>query len=98
DGSVDTEFNPAAGADGPVRAIAIQPDGSILIGGSFVSVNDNLRNYLARLNSDGSIDPLFLASLPGGDSAVYALALQPDGKIIVAGDFLTFNGVNRSRI
>src|SRR5207248_6630586 len=34
----------------------------------------------------------------GGNNAVYALAAQPDGKIMVAGDFTSFNGVTRNRL
>src|SRR6185369_2302989 len=38
------------------------------------------------------------AGVSGADNTVYALALQPDGKIIAAGDFSQFNGVTRSRL
>ncbi len=98
DGSLDLAFDPGAGADDTVRALAIQPDGKILVGGSFLSMGDAPRNFLARLNDDGSLDPEFLADEAGGDRDVYALALQADGKIIVAGDFTRFNSVTRNRI
>jgi uncharacterized delta-60 repeat protein/uncharacterized repeat protein (TIGR01451 family) len=98
DGSVDTTFNPQLGANAAVRALAIQADGKIILGGSFTTLNGLPRNYLARLNTDGSVDPIFLGTASGGDNAVYALAIQADGKILVVGDFTTFNGVTRNRI
>ena len=46
--------------NGPVRAILVQPDGRIIIGGLFTSVKGanatSNYNYIARLNSDGSTD------------------------------------------
>jgi uncharacterized delta-60 repeat protein/uncharacterized repeat protein (TIGR01451 family) len=97
DGSVDGTFNPA-GIDAAVRTIALQPDRKILIGGSFTSINGTNRNFLARLNPDGSLDTAFFRSDEGANNAVYALALQADGKILVGGDFTTFHGRNRHRI
>ena len=35
---------------------------------------------------------------PGADSVVYALTVQPDGKTVVAGDFVNFNATSRGRI
>src|SRR6476660_7079466 len=42
-----------------VSAIALQPDGKILVGGFFTSVNGTSRNQLFRLNADGSLDLSF---------------------------------------
>ena len=58
-------------------------------------VNGETRNYLARLNSDGSLDTGFNAS---SDNAVAALALQADGRILVGGWFSTINGEGRNYI
>lgn len=52
DGSLDTSFNPGTGADGLVRSIALQPDGNVLIGGNFTTVNGVARPYVARLYGD----------------------------------------------
>jgi uncharacterized delta-60 repeat protein/uncharacterized repeat protein (TIGR01451 family) len=98
-GSLDTAFDPGGGMNGPVRALLFQPDGKIVAGGSFTTVNGVTRSYLARLNSDGSLDTGFLgSSLAGADNSVFALALQVDGRIVVAGDFNRFNDVSRNRI
>src|SRR2546421_613627 len=60
DGSLDTTFKPGSiDPNGSVNTIAVQPDGKILIGGSFVSVNSVARSSLARLNADGSLDTTF---------------------------------------
>ena len=48
DGSLDASFDPGTGANDPVQALAIQPDGKILIGGWFTSYNGTGRNYIAR--------------------------------------------------
>lgn len=84
--SPDT-FNP--GANGTVLAMAVQPDGKILIGGSFTTVASTPRNFLARLNADGSLDAAFN---PGADATVQSIAVQPDGKILVAGLFTGLGG------
>lgn len=98
-GSLDPAFNPAAAFDGAVRAIVIQADGRIVVGGSFTIANGVPRNRMARLNGDGSLDASFMPSpLVGADGPVFALAQQINGKIIVAGDFQTFNGVTRRRL
>lgn len=87
DGSLDLSFNP--GTNNYVYAIAVQPDGRILVGGNFTTIGgggagSTARPYLARLNADGSVDDTFIA---GVNDSVYAIALQPDGKILVGGTF-----------
>ncbi len=79
-------------ANGLVRTAVIQPDGKILIGGDFTTLAPNgrppvTRNYIARLNIDGTVDPTFN---PSANSSVQAITLQPDGKILVGGDFSAF--------
>ena len=98
DGSVDLSFDAGSGTDSAVRALLIQPDGRIVIGGTFASVNDLPRNYLARLERNGALDTAFTDGLSGGNDAVQALALHADGKIVVAGDFTRFHGVTRNHI
>jgi uncharacterized delta-60 repeat protein len=88
-GVIDLSFNPGIGPNGTVLAHIVQPNGRIVIGGSFSQVNGVVRNNIARLNSDGSLDLGFTTSL---NAAVEALALQSDGKIIVGGSFTQVNG------
>jgi uncharacterized delta-60 repeat protein len=100
DGSVDKAFDPGAGVSGSVLDMIEQPDGRILISGFFNAVNGVACTNLARLNSDGSVDSTFNAgSGPGSTSAsLEAIALQPDGRILVYGSFSTFGGVARNRL
>ena len=66
-----------------------------MVGGWFTSLGGQLRNYIGRLNADGSLDAAFN---PGADERVFALALQPDGKVVVGGAFTTLGGQPRNRI
>ena len=97
-GTVDLGFDPGTGPDGAVRAIALQADGSILVGGSFTNINGTPRIRLAKLSSTGALDPLFQDGTGGANRDVLAIAVQYDTKILVAGEFTTFNGVSRNRI
>jgi len=97
DGSLDTGFDPESGFDGTVYSTAIQADGKIIAGGIFNSFNGIERNYLARLNTNGSLEIDFNPTT-GFDGTVNTTTLQTDGKIIVGGEFSTFNGTARSRI
>jgi uncharacterized delta-60 repeat protein len=95
DGSVDANFNPAGGPSSSVKTLVVQSDNKVVIGGFFTSVNGTARNYIARVNTNGSLDLSFTAS---ADSLMEALALQPDGKIIAGGFFANMNGVSRKGI
>ena len=97
DGSLDRSFDAGVGADGSVRSIVIQFDDRILLAGLFTSVAGVDRRHIARVFSDGAFDSSFDPGA-GADSAIYAVALQPDGKIVLAGDFTSFDGVGVNRI
>jgi uncharacterized delta-60 repeat protein len=84
DGSVDATFAEIE-ISAEVKALAVQADGKILVGGHFDTVDTNVRHYLARLNADGSLDTSFADT--NLDADVWAIAVQPDGKILAAGDF-----------
>ncbi|HEX8116235.1 MAG TPA: hypothetical protein VF521_03115, partial [Pyrinomonadaceae bacterium] len=87
DGTIDPAFNAAPGLtfdDSPL-VVGGTPDGKVVIGGYFTKINGVTRNKLARLNADGTLDAGFDAVGRGGASNVYALAVQPDGKVIAAG-------------
>ncbi len=94
DGTVDTNFNVGTGADHPVYALAFQTDGRIVVGGAFNFINLFSRNSIARLNSDGSLDPSFDPG-SGADDTIYTVALQQDGGILLGGLFQSFNGTRR---
>ncbi len=94
DGSPDSGFDPGWGADDAVRTVALQPDGKILIAGSFSTVNLAPRTRIARLNPDGSVDADF-DPLLGADGDILTIGYQADGKIVVGGTFTKFNDVTR---
>jgi uncharacterized delta-60 repeat protein len=96
-GSFDAGFDPGTGPNGWVFAVALQPDGKVLIGGFFGHVNNVERGCVARLNNNGSLDTGF-DTTTGADNSVRAVAFQPDGKVLIGGDFTTVNGVGRNRI
>ena len=89
-------FAPGAGANAPVLAVATQPDGKVLIGGTFSQVDGVPRNLMARLNSDGSLDGGFDPGVTGpAFSAVEDIALQSDGRIVIGGSFTGVAGSSR---
>ena len=92
DGSLDTSFNPGNGATSTVISILEQSDGKILIGGNFGGYNGNLRNCIARINTDGSLDVSFDPG-NGANSFITSLALQSDGKIIIGGFFTSYDDI-----
>lgn len=105
DGEIDTSFDVGTGVVGGATpypyTTLVQPDGKIIVGGDFTSINGVTLNRIARLNADGSIDSSFNSgSGAGGTTAerIYRTAIQPDGKIIIAGTFTSFNGTSINRI
>ena len=94
DGELDTSFNAGGtGFNGVVYAISIQPNGDIIVGGSFTSYNGVAVNTLVRLKSTGVLDTSFYTGTgPAGN--VFTLTKQPfDGKVIIGGRFTTYNGI-----
>ena len=72
----------------------------IYVGGDgtgFTTYDNVARKNLVRLNWDGSIDPNFNIGT-GFNNGVKKILLQPDGKIIVVGNFTTFDGAAFNRI
>lgn len=92
DGSVDLSFNHGSGPNNTVRRIALQTDGKILVGGSFSSFSGISRQSLARLEATGNIDVTFIPAI-GSTGTLTGFAIQPDGKILVAGSFFVINSL-----
>ncbi|HCN27876.1 MAG TPA: hypothetical protein DIT64_03650 [Verrucomicrobiales bacterium] len=87
DGFSDNTFNIGSGPNEEVRALAVQADGRILVGGRFSVWNGAPRLGLARLLPNGALDTGFMAAALPHISVmeVEALVLQPDGKVLVGG-------------
>jgi len=107
DGTLDDSFNPGKGIKGAytpygsypssIKAVVIQSDGKIIIGGEFSYYNETPVNNIARLNADGTLDVTF-NSISGTDNLVNSISFQSDGKIIIGGQFNTYNGTTRRAI
>lgn len=99
-GSLDSGFT--AGADGSVYSLAVQADGKILIGGLFAIVNETPRSAIARLNADGSLDAAFNLNVTGVNvgtqQQLAAIVVQPDGKILLGGNFSQVAGQPRASL
>jgi uncharacterized delta-60 repeat protein len=97
DGSLDTAFSP--GPNQAVNAVAVEPDGGVVMGGYFTSLsstgfpNPIVRNYIARVESTGSVDFTFA---PNNDGAIYVSVPLSNGQILVGGSFLSIGGVTQS--
>ncbi|MCX6878653.1 MAG: choice-of-anchor D domain-containing protein [Verrucomicrobia bacterium] len=89
----DIAVNPVPNSS--VISLGLQADGKILMGGFFTTVGGVARNFIARLNVGGSLDPGFN---PNADNYVISLAMQADGKILMGGMFTTVGGVTRNAI
>jgi uncharacterized delta-60 repeat protein len=97
EGLLDPTFDTGTGLNQVIRAVEIQPNGKIVIGGNFTTYNGAPADHIARIKTDGSLDLTFT----GGSEApgsIFSLQLQSDGKLLVGGQFLDFNNVEKLSI
>ena len=111
-GSLDATFNPGIGTydpdtgyTDPVYALALQPNGQLVVGGAMSFFQLASYNGIVRLNPDGSVDTTFNPGsgpyngtynpVTGVADTVSAITLQPDGNILIGGDFTTYNQTRR---
>ncbi|ANB19261.1 delta-60 repeat domain-containing protein [Dokdonella koreensis] len=81
--------------NGSVQALLRLPDGSLVFGGTFTSVNGQPRANLAKLRPDGTLDPDWN---PAPDREVYALAADTAGNVYVGGWFYAIGGQSRTNL
>lgn len=94
DGTLDPSFNAEIQSQS-INSLILLSNGSILVR---TDSEDN-EKALIRLNSNGSIDPTFhIGDRRVKGRAINALAIQPDGNIVVGGEFTFFNGIVANRI
>lgn len=98
DGSVDSTFNTGTGFDYRVETIAIQQDGKILVGGDFNLYNGTSSVNIVRLNPDGSFDSTFVTGTGFSGNWTKSISIQQDGKIIVGGNYTSYNGTTANYI
>ncbi len=92
-GLIDQSFDTGPiGFVGAPRCIALQDDGKIIAGGNFSAYGTINRRNILRLNSDGSLDTSFHSGIDGFNNIVHTVEIQPDGKVLVGGEFTNYNG------
>src|SRR5207244_7981712 len=102
DGSGDSSFDAGAGPYGGAyedSSIVVQQDGKVLVSHSAWPNPGSITNWgIFRLNSDGSLDTNFSASIESfyEDGGVHAIAVQSDGKVLIGGGFSAVNGTSRN--
>lgn len=102
---LDPDFRIGTGLEGGDDTVGYVvhplPNGQLLVGGDFTSFNGVARPNLVRLNADGLVDESF--HLRGGlgaedEPAISNIGIQPDGMIVVSGNFTSISGVERPRL
>ncbi|MBC7487675.1 MAG: T9SS type A sorting domain-containing protein [Cytophagaceae bacterium] len=100
DGSLDLTFNAldqtlygnGKATDGQaVYCSAVTSDNKLLIGGGFTTFNGTSVKRLAKINLDGSLDPLFNSGT-GSNGNVRKIILLSSGKFFILGGFTSYNG------
>jgi uncharacterized delta-60 repeat protein len=93
-GEVSLDFGSSLGEFG--GAVALQPDGKIILGAD-VAVSDEVSDFgVARLTSTGNLDPSFggsgyvMTAFANASADLASLAIQPDGKIVAGGELGDF--------
>ncbi len=97
---LDTTFDVGSGADESVSCLSVLPDGRVLVGGHFRSIQGVARTAIARILPNGSVDPAFNPNDGRGgiNQGVTCFSVQADESILIGGYFDSINGIPRSRI
>ena len=82
--------NAAIGPDSTVRGQVRQPDGKLVVVGSFSNVNGVAQAQIARFNTNGTLDTSFTNALSGGTSINGVL--YDSGNLVIVGSFTSVNG------
>jgi uncharacterized delta-60 repeat protein len=90
-GSRDTTFNAGTGPNASVYGVDVQSDGKVVAVGTFSSYSGSTRNYITRINANGTVDNTFNIGT-GFNSPSNVIKITGDGKILVGGDFQTYSG------
>ncbi len=86
-GTVTTDFGIGSAV---ARSVALQPDGMVVLAGSWDTDSGDVI-AMARYTADGALDDDFgtagkvTTDISAGSDRALAVALQPDGKLVVAG-------------
>jgi uncharacterized delta-60 repeat protein len=89
-GQIPDSFNPGT-ENALVNALVVQPDGKVIFAGSFTHAAGQPRVGLARVDGNGILDSTFNPA-PTNNCFVGSLLLQPNGQIVVGGQFTQMGG------
>lgn len=101
-GIEDTSFVVGTGFD---TSLGLQPsrvflmsNGKIIVVGNFTAYQGNSSPRIVRINADGSYDSTFTVAGTGFNNSIARVAEMPDGKIVVSGNFTSYDGNSAVRI
>ncbi len=95
DGSIDPTFQPPTGPFAFFVGHVPDPEGGVILFGSFSSIGGTPRENVARLYPDGTLDPSFAPQI---DDTVTAACTDSAGRAILGGFFTEVDGMSRNRI
>jgi len=95
DGSIDSTFSIVTTESKTIYSIEIQTDNKILAGGAFAAYSGVSKNYLVRLNTDGTIDNTFDIG-SGFSNTLTDIHIQQDNQILIGGYYSTYSGVSKN--
>ena len=102
DGTEDVSFNDSVGgmfiSATIINAISVDINDKIVIGGDFGTLNGNPRNYICRLNSDGTEDTDFYDNLGDAFTDIVHSVHCYKNYILIGGSFTTFNNNTRNQL
>jgi len=96
-GSLDSAVVPALSAGGSITSVLALPDGRVVVGGTFTSINSVPRTNLAAFGLNGDLDPT-IGVADGPNGAVTLLALRPSGGFYFSGNFTTAGTLRRDYV
>lgn len=108
DGSLDTSFSKAfvesdhlnislcSTCITPIQNVIVQPDGRIIIVGSFYSYAGTTKNNIVRLKANGTLDAF--GSVTTSDRAIKDAVIESTGKIIIGGEFNNYGGSSKKKL
>lgn len=98
DGSRDNSFLGSSFVGGTgIHSVGTRADGKMVVSGAFKTFQGIGVDGLVQLNADGSRDTSFDNKGAGFDNAVTAMGILSNGKILLGGDFITYNGEDKRK-
>ncbi len=97
DGTREEYFPSGLPSTSSISRLVVQPDDGFIIAGDFTTYGGVPRVGLARLKREGALDVSFDPGA-GADGAIRAMGLDSAGRLVIAGDFTTVQGVPRSHV